>query len=273
MDLSDSEKLIIHCKETLASVKQDNIISLQLLQKLSSKINEQQKVIQLLTDNIEKLEKNKRIEHRAEPPIAKRQRQAAIAAATNLKQVRKIPAKVSTNNNQGPSKCPKNNLSNTSTPKTLQNDSIATPDKESLKPNCEEDNELENEKWIQVLPRRNHPKRTIIKGTATNTKLFSGVDLPKFVHGCYFNVDSTPDKLLEHLKSIESANYTVEKISSKHDTYKSYKIGIPSSIYDKIMDPNCWPLNIALNKWQPFLAKRGSKRQSDDSTIAEPNAK
>jgi hypothetical protein len=113
--------------------------------------------------------------------------------------------------------------------------------------------------------RRKHRKSTVtIKGTATNSSI-KGVAVYKFLHGCYFKKDTTPDTLINHLKSIyDDERYTVEKIQSKRDSYNSFKIGIPTAVYENFLSTTAWPINTYISEWRPFLRPRETQSPADD---------
>lgn len=121
-----------------------------------------------------------------------------------------------------------------------------------------------SDNW-EVVTNRKHRRRkhnTVpmsIKGSAKNTEV-SGVEVRKYVHGCFFRKDSTPESIISHLKSIRDGFlYTVEQIPSKHDTYKSFKIGIPITVYDDFLTTTAWPINTCITEWRPFLRPRETK--------------
>ncbi|KAJ2937424.1 hypothetical protein O0L34_g18612 [Tuta absoluta] len=91
--------------------------------------------------------------------------------------------------------------------------------------------------WKTVQRKRKHIKNpTVIKGSAKNTQI-EGIQTYKFLHGCYFKTETTPDSIISHLKSIRDGNnYIVEQIPAKRATYNSYKIGIPTAVYEEFLE-------------------------------------
>ncbi|KAJ2937516.1 hypothetical protein O0L34_g18661 [Tuta absoluta] len=268
MEITEIEVIIKQCQDTITSINEDNVVSVLLLQKLSSKLNEQQRTIKVLSDKIKKLQAPIK---RNEPQIPRPQRKAAINARANLSSApRKYVSAVikRTNSSKETTSLQDGDKNKTSTPRTPQFDHIASTfndDDSKLNndltkdlTNCEqEDNEGQ---WINVNRRKGPKSKQLVKGAATNTP-FGGFDVPRYVHGCFFSTSSTPENINNHLKSVHSADYTVEEIASKRDTYKSFKIGIPSSAYNKIMDPSVWPTHVTLSQWRPFLADRKNRTQ------------
>lgn len=114
--------------------------------------------------------------------------------------------------------------------------------------------------------RRNvKPTPVSIKGTAKNTEV-TGVEVLRYLHGCYFKHDSTPENIISHLKSVcDDDQYTVEAIPSKRNTYRSFKIGIPTNIYDNFLTDSAWPLNTCINQWRPFLRPREPRAPNADA--------
>lgn len=112
--------------------------------------------------------------------------------------------------------------------------------------------------------RKNLKISAVIKGTATDISL-KGVEMHKYLHGCYFKTDTTPDSVINHLKSIHNGvQYTAEKIQSKRDTYNSFKIGIPAAVYEKFLSTSVWPVNTSISEWRPFLRPREAEPPSDN---------
>lgn len=112
--------------------------------------------------------------------------------------------------------------------------------------------------------RKSRKPAVIIKGTATDTSL-KGIIVHRYLHGCYFKNDTTPESVINHLKSIhDGVQYTVEKIPSKRDSYNSFKIGIPTGVYDKFLSTSVWPINTNISEWQPFLRRRETMSPADN---------
>lgn len=110
----------------------------------------------------------------------------------------------------------------------------------------------------QIVKKRRSASRSII-GTATDTNV-SGIEMTKYLHACYFKTTTTQDDVINHLNQVKSnMNYTVEQITSKRDTYNSYKIGIPATFYNDFLSTSVWPVNISVSPWRPFLLSRNTK--------------
>lgn len=136
--------------------------------------------------------------------------------------------------------------------------SITTP-KQTDTETPMDDLQTKQNDWTTVKNRRKSRKPLAIKGTATNTSI-GGVDPQKYLHGCFFKKETTPESLTSHLQQIHACpDYIVEQIPSKHDTYKSFKIGVPKSVYDKFQLASAWPINTNITEWQPFLRPRAHK--------------
>ncbi|KAJ2948806.1 hypothetical protein O0L34_g8064 [Tuta absoluta] len=109
--------------------------------------------------------------------------------------------------------------------------------------------------WKEVF-RRKTKLHKLVNGTATNTSL-EGVEQMKYLHGCYFKNTTTNDDIVQYLKLQNShANFNAKLITSKHDNYNSYKIGIPSTLYESYLSPAQWPVNIRISPWRPFLSNK-----------------
>lgn len=136
--------------------------------------------------------------------------------------------------------------------------SITTPKQTEMETPMD-DPQTEQNDWTTVKNRRKSRKPLAIKGTATNTSI-GGVDPQKYLHGCFFKKETTPESLISHLQQIHAGpQYIVEQIPSKHDSYNSFKIGVPKSVYDKFQLASAWPINTNITEWQPFLRPRAHK--------------
>lgn len=134
-----------------------------------------------------------------------------------------------------------------------------------------------NQEWETVTSRQQRRRSrkiipTSIKGSAKNTEV-GGVEILKYLHGCFFKNDSTPENVISHLKSIRDGyHYTAELIPAKRNTYKSYKIGIPLSVYDDFLTTTAWPLNTCITEWQPFLRPRETRSPRTSQNKQDTNS-
>lgn len=266
MSSSQSDMFLKKCKETLSIVKKEYANSIALAKELSKKLMDQERIINLLSDQMAKLETqnkqskttpNRRIQTRASAKVVTNNsatttpttNQQASLCDTPISDAVVIDDRVS-------------DVSNTPTTSQLNEVNI---------PLSEIQNQIQisdENAWKKVTHKRKKSSNLLIKGCATDTNI-DGVDMMKFVHGCFFNKNSSTDSVKIHLNNVQTATYIVEHITSKRDDYKSYKIGIPSSVYEHFMSPSAWPVHVIIKQWQPFLYNLSSK--SRRSTTAPTN--
>lgn len=110
-------------------------------------------------------------------------------------------------------------------------------------------------------------RRNLIVGTQQNSddhKLKAAPFKPKapslfFYHATYFDVDVTVEDLTSHLVKY-APNVEVEKLRSRNpDDYASFKITVPSSEAQALMDSSLWPYRVVVNRF--FLGKRNFNRE------------
>lgn len=113
--------------------------------------------------------------------------------------------------------------------------------------------------WSEVKRNRSRIAfRRATRGSAAagSTQLEASVWL-RHIHLFYVKLGTTEDQVKSHLKSITgSVDVKVESLKSR-GSYASFKISVPSGLFDKTMTPENWPLNVCVKPWrQPFRPKK-----------------
>lgn len=107
-----------------------------------------------------------------------------------------------------------------------------------------------NDKWIEVKNRnRNNPVK---KGGNTSVTLLKAVERKKYLHVWRLDKSTTEDSIKEYIKDILGNNleFTVEMIKTKTErNYSSFKIGLPENSFEKLCNPDVWPLNVEFSEW------------------------
>ncbi|KOB67314.1 Uncharacterized protein OBRU01_16642 [Operophtera brumata] len=110
--------------------------------------------------------------------------------------------------------------------------------------------------------RRKNPQRPITVGTGRENNDLQAAERVKYIQAWSFRPDTTTEKVLDFLKALKQSEYTVEKRHIKSDTYASFLIGMPESVYDEVTTPTAWPPRVCFVPWFPARPRRewGSER-------------
>jgi hypothetical protein len=85
--------------------------------------------------------------------------------------------------------------------------------------------------------------------------------IPKNVHlhVSRLSPDTEAEKLQAYLRPFVISISSCEKLKSKRpEVYSSFRISLPASELEKVMDPQIWPQGISINRY--FFPKRNSDR-------------
>ncbi|KAJ2951373.1 hypothetical protein O0L34_g13514 [Tuta absoluta] len=118
--------------------------------------------------------------------------------------------------------------------------------------------------WTEVSYKRykrsKHQVQKVLRGKAAQgSTLLEAADQTKYLHVYYLKVGTTEKQIQDHLHQIVGhSNCMVESLKARGH-YASFKIGVPSKLTDKVLDPENWPSNSCIKFWsQPFRAKSKS---------------
>ena len=126
-------------------------------------------------------------------------------------------------------------------------------------------NILTNEtEWKTVNRIRKRKKSSAFSGTSTNSDLTLQI-CPKISHKWLFvsrmGKDVTTQDMENYLKSKASGDYIVEKLVPRmiDPNYSSFKVGVPLSVADTVIDPAFWPSKVFVNR---FYFKRDNSNKA-----------
>lgn len=118
--------------------------------------------------------------------------------------------------------------------------------------NEEEKNNKDN-KWITIRKkRRSSITKNVKKGKNTELVEIQAIEKKKHLHVWRLTTDTTIEKLTSHVKIIcgSEVNFKIEKIKHKTERdYASFIITVPESIYEKLCQPEVWPINAEFSEW------------------------
>lgn len=119
--------------------------------------------------------------------------------------------------------------------------------------------DINDSDWIEV--RRNNKRSNPIKrgGNKTISSL-KAVERRKFLHVWRLNKSTTVENLKEYIKQVlgDGDEVTVEQLTPKTErNYASFKIGVTVTNFEKLCDPEVWPVNVEFSEWIWF--RRGTK--------------
>lgn len=121
--------------------------------------------------------------------------------------------------------------------------------------------------WTKVRRRRkvDHP---INRGGNTEIKALKVVERKKYLHVWRLEKSTSEESLKEHVKGVlgVDAEISVEKVKQKTERdYASFRVGVNEGSFDKICNPDMWPLNVEYSEWIWF-------RRSTKSGLSEPQS-
>lgn len=109
--------------------------------------------------------------------------------------------------------------------------------------------------WTEVKTKKNKFVRNEVhKGGSTGMEI-QGIEKNKFLHVWRLKKDTSIQNVESHVKKVCGKDITVkiEKLKPKSERdYSSFMIGVPKSEYQKLCNPEEWPLNVEFSEWQWF---------------------
>lgn len=122
-------------------------------------------------------------------------------------------------------------------------------------------------KWIEVKnTRKINP---IKKGGNTSVVLLKAVERKKFLHVWRLDRSTTEETLKEYIKNVlgSDSDVLIEKIKPKTERdYASFKIGISEGQFDKLCNPEAWPLHVEFSEWVWFRRFTSAREPQTKST-------
>lgn len=116
--------------------------------------------------------------------------------------------------------------------------------------------------WTVVTRKINkYPTSEVKKGGNTSIFEIEGTEKKKFLHVWQLKKGTTQDMIEKHVKNIlgQETNIKVELIKTRTEReYASFTIGVPSSLYDKLCEPQCWPVDVEFCEWVWFRKSRNT---------------
>lgn len=109
--------------------------------------------------------------------------------------------------------------------------------------------------WTEVKTKKNrYVRNEVQKGGSTGMEI-QGIEKNKFLHVWRLKKDTTIQNLESHVKKVcgKDISVKIEKLKPKTERdYSSFMIGVPESEYQKLCNPEEWPLNVEFSEWQWF---------------------
>ncbi|KAJ2937981.1 hypothetical protein O0L34_g4912 [Tuta absoluta] len=130
---------------------------------------------------------------------------------------------------------------------------------------------LTSENDWQEVQRNKRKSKKVLVGTSNDTGELQSVEKLKFIQAWSFKPETTEDQLRNYLNNIEKCDdYVVEKRNIRTDRHAAFTIGMPESLYTRLISPTSWPQGVRVSDWIRF---RGPPRgQRGSSTSQQPAA-
>ncbi|KAI5640060.1 hypothetical protein NE865_07474 [Phthorimaea operculella] len=119
--------------------------------------------------------------------------------------------------------------------------------------------------WTEVKKKR--PRSSVsgvMRGTAPpELSIIEAAERQRYIHLCYVKAGTTDEQVRSYLVSIcNSDKCTVQALRARGD-YASFKLGVPSHLFDTVMAPSNWAKDICIKPWsQNFRAKDNQENKS-----------
>lgn len=120
----------------------------------------------------------------------------------------------------------------------------------------------ESDDWTEVKRKRTRNvmgRATRGSAVAGSTQLEASEWLRR-IHLFYVKQGTTDDQVKSHLKSITgSEGIKVESLKSR-GPYASFKLTVPTTLYNQVMASESWPLNVCVKPWSQSFRRRDEKK-------------
>ena len=123
------------------------------------------------------------------------------------------------------------------------------------------DQEENKNQWTEVVKKRKTKSIEVVRGAAVpGTTQLEAAERWRYIHLYYVKLGTTDEQIRVHLSSICGDNIcTVETLKAR-GRYASFKLGVPSHLFDKVMAPESWAKDICMKPWrQNFRNQVGHK--------------
>lgn len=130
-----------------------------------------------------------------------------------------------------------------------------------------QENKIENvNDWKEVRRRKNRfPSNEVRKGGSTSSSEIHGTERKKFLHVWRLKKETTAENLEIYVKNKlggAEVPIKIEKINHKTERdYASFRIGVPESVYEKLNQPELWPVNVEFCEWIWFRRSFDSSKK------------
>lgn len=127
----------------------------------------------------------------------------------------------------------------------------------------DESNLAEDENRKIVINKKEEKIRlpsNVKKGNNTNINTIKASERKKHLHVWRLQSETSTEALTDYVKSLCGSDVVVQKINHKTKRdYSSFRITVPERMYDKICQPEVWPVNTEFTEWIWFFRKAANK--------------
>nr|XP_049693477.1 uncharacterized protein LOC126054008 [Helicoverpa armigera] len=109
--------------------------------------------------------------------------------------------------------------------------------------------DVSGDEWTEV--KRHRRSNPIIRGNSSVTCL-KAVERKRYLHVWRLDKGTTEDHLKDYIKQVleNDSEIEVDKLQPKNERdYASFRVGVAWSNYDKLCDPEVWPINVEFSEW------------------------
>lgn len=117
--------------------------------------------------------------------------------------------------------------------------------------------------WVEVVKRRpRSAPQGLLRGTAApGTTKLEASERQRDLHLFYVKLGTTEDQVKEHLKSVTGSEACKVESLKARGPYASFKLRVPSKLYERILAPEIWPEDVCIKPWHRSF--RLNKQEDD----------
>lgn len=119
--------------------------------------------------------------------------------------------------------------------------------------------------WTTVIKKKhNRPIKNVAVGTNKELKAIQATERKKHLHVWRLHPETSIEAITDHVKSVCGPDVQIKVDKINHKTkrdYSSFIIGVPEDWFQKLHQPEIWPMNAEFNEWIWF--RNSNKNRSN----------
>lgn len=117
--------------------------------------------------------------------------------------------------------------------------------------------------YSEVTKNPKKPIQGVVRGSGKQSEslpLLVAAEQPRYIHLYYVQVGTLSESVKEYVDIITGTKTCHVETLKARGQYASFKIGVPSSLYETVMTPDKWPENVCIKPWtKNFYRPKGNQ--------------